>query len=288
MKLTIFGGQGFIGKVLQEKAKKLHDVSVFDLTKEDIRKPDTFKNYLEEIKPDIVINLAAILGTMKSSPSVEDLFETNTMGNLRLIKAVYDVGIKNYVFASSMTVHGENKIGEHHKRFSSFNPKQAYAASKASAEFGMMQFLKEAPELKTVTVRPTMVLGKGTYLPHAPIEFVKTALLGKDIEIYGEGSHEREWIWIDDVVEGILKSVDFGISAKPGYYPFFLSHNRISMRDLAKKVAERLGTKVIFTPSTNQAFTLTADSAESQSILGWSPQKNMDDIISELLEIFRK
>ncbi|MEK7464439.1 MAG: NAD(P)-dependent oxidoreductase [Patescibacteria group bacterium] len=286
MKIVIFGGQGFIGKALQEKAKGTHDVVIFDLTKEDVRNTETFTRGLGIEKPDVVINLAAILGTMKEAPGIQDLFETNVMGNLKVLKAAHEAGVKNYIFTSSMTVHGENKIGEHQTQFSNFSPKHGYSASKASAEFSMMQFIKEAPEMKIVTVRPTMVLGKNTYLPHAPIEFIKTALAHKDIEIYGEGRHEREWIWIDDVAEGILKAVEYGTVAEPGYYPFFLSSNRISMRDLATKVASRLESKVVFTPSTTQAFTLTSNFSESQKLLKWFPKNNIDDIIEKLVNIF--
>ncbi|MDO8557231.1 MAG: NAD(P)-dependent oxidoreductase [Candidatus Jorgensenbacteria bacterium] len=288
MKIVIFGGRGFIGTALQKKAReKSHEITVFDLTKEDIRDPKTFQRLLEAEKADVVINLAAILGTMKESPSVQDLFETNVMGNLKVLKSSYDAGIRNYIFTSSMTVHGENEIGDHRTRFSPFNPKHGYSASKASAEFSMMQFLKEAPGMKIVAVRPTMVLGKGTYLPHAPIDFIKTILSGKNIEIYGEGLHEREWIWIDDVAEGILKAVEYALSADAGYYPFFLSSVRISMRDLANKVADKLGGKVVFVPSTKQAFTLTSDFSESQSLLKWSPKNGIDDMIGKLIDILR-
>jgi UDP-glucuronate 4-epimerase len=209
------------------------------------------------------------------------------MGNLKVLYAARDAGIKNYIFTSSITVHGGNDVGKHQTRLSSFNPKHGYSASKAAAEFSMMQFLKEAPDMKIVTVRPTMVLGKGTYMPHAPSEFIKTILSGKDIEIYGEGLHEREWIWVDDVAEGLLKACEFAEVAKPGYYPFFLSGNRISMRDLAEKVVAKLGGKVVFTPSTIQAFTLTSDGSESQEMLKWAPKHTMDMMLDELIEILK-
>lgn len=288
MNIVIFGGKGFIGTVLTQKAEESgHTVRVFDLTTEDIRNPGTFVDELRAAKPDVVINLAAILGTMKQAPSIQDLFETNVMGNLKVLRASYDAGVRNYVFVSSMTVHGENKIGDHRERLSPFNPKHGYSASKAAAEFSMMQFLKEAPEVKIVTVRPTMVLGAGTYLPHAPIEFIKTVLAGKDIELFGEGKHEREWVWLHDVATGILKAVEYGVSAQPGYSPFFLSAARIAMGDLAARIAQKLGGKVTFVPSTAQAFTLTSNYAESQSLLGWHPQETMDSMIDRLITILR-
>jgi UDP-glucuronate 4-epimerase len=288
MKIALFGGKGFIGKALRERLGQGHTVVVFDQPEFDIRDEHTFAPALAHEKPDAVINLAAILGTMKESPSIESLFDTNVQANLKLATAARSAGVKVYVFASSMTVHGENQIDQHQTRLSVFNPKHGYSASKAAAEYSLMQFAKEAPDMKLIAVRPTMVLGKGTYLPHAPIEFVKTILSGKNIELYGEGRHEREWIWLDDVTYGMQRAAEFGVTAKPGYHPFFLSGNRISMRDLAEKVAAQLGGKVTITPSTSQAFTLTADSTDSYELLGWKPSIDIDAMIEKIIEFEKK
>jgi UDP-glucuronate 4-epimerase len=285
MKVFIFGGKGFIGKVLEHRAGQLHEVAVLDLNDVDIRNPNTYTDQLVREKPDVVINLGAVLGTMKHSPTTCELFETNVIGNLNVLYATRAAGVKNYVFTSSMTVHGGNDIGKHQTRFSPFGPKHGYSFSKAAAEYSMMQFAKESPEMKIVTVRPTMVLGKGTYLPHAPIEFIKAIYSGQDIELYGEGRHEREWVWIDDVADGIIKASEFALKSQPGYQPFFLGGNRISMRDLADKVATRLRGKVRITPSTSQAFTLTADPSDSQKMLGWEPRFDMDRMIELLVDI---
>ncbi len=287
MRIAIFGGGGFIGRALQEKAQGRHEVFAFSHADYDIGRPATFASKLAAAKPDAVINLAAILGTLKESPSIRDIYAVNVMGNLNILAAAYAAGARNYIFSSSIVVHGENKIGEHQKRTSLFNPKHGYAASKAAAEYSMQQYLREAPEIKIAAVRPANVLGQGTVLPHAPIEFIKTALAGKPIEIYGEGRHEREWVWVDDAAEGILAALDYAGKAAPGYYPFFLSAARISMRDLAEKVAGKLGGKVIYAPSTAQAFTLTSEMEESQKILGWRPQVDMDGMVERLTAILR-
>ena len=58
------------------------------------------------------------------------------------------------------------------------------------------------------------------------------------------------------------------------------------MRDLAKKVADKLKGNIVFTPSTKQAFTLTSDFSESQSLLKWFPKENMDTILDKLIDAF--
>ncbi len=288
MKIAIFGGNGFIGRALEKKAREeSYEISIFDLPKYDVEHPETFTVELAAEKPDAVINLAGIFGGVKESPPVRKLFEINVMGNLNVLKAAYDAGARIYIFLSSMGAHGENKLGEHQKRFSLFNPQSGYQASKAAAEYSMQQFLREAPDMRIVALRATMVLDKGTQLQHAPIDFIKTILAGKDIEIYGEGRHEREWIWVDDVADGILRAIEYGARANSGYYPFFLSSGRISMRDLAEKIVSKMGGKVVFTPSTKQAFTLTSDMEESQSALGWVPKYDMDMMIDKLIDAFK-
>ena len=287
MKIVIFGGRGFIGQALGKKARESYEVVIFDLPENDVERPETFTAQLISEKPDVVINLAGIFGGVKESPPVQKLFETNVMGNLNILKAAYDAGAKNYIFLSSMAAHGENKPGEHQKRFSLFNPQSGYQASKAAAEYSMQQFLREAPDMKIITLRATMVLAKGTQLQHAPIDFIKTILAGKDIEIYGEGRHEREWVWVDDVADGILRAIEYATGTNPGYYPFFLSSSRVSMRDLAEKIVSKMGGKVVFTPSTKQAFTLTSDIEESQSALGWVPKYDMDMMIDKLIDAFK-
>jgi len=289
MNIIIFGGNGFIGRVLQEKVKNHgHEFSVLDLPEEDILKPETFADKVKSFSARAIINMAGVLGGVKDAPPVQKMFEVNAMGNLKLLEVARLAGVKNYIFMSSPTVHGENTIGSHQERFSPFNPKHGYGASKAAAELSMKQFAKENPKMKITAVRPTMVLGQNAKLPHAPVDFIKTVISGKPIEIYGAGHHEREWIWIDDVAEGITRSIEYCAAAEPGYYPLFLSGNRIAMRDLAEKVASKLGGKVVFTPSTKQSFTLTTNYEESQKILNWRPQNDINDIIEKLIIFLKK
>lgn len=288
MSITIFGGKGFMGKALQEKLRLEHNITVFDLPESDIKNPETFKGRFLAAKPDTVINLAAILGGVKNSLSINDFFEVNVMGNLKLLKISYEIGVRNYIFLSSLSIYGENKIGEHRLLSSPFNPKHSYGASKAAAELGMMQFMKEASEMKIITLRPTMVLGENTPISHAPIEFIKTLLSGKDIEIYGDGLHEREWLWIDDMIRGIIKAVEYSSKSNPGYHPFILSGNKISMRDLANKIIAKLGGRISFRPSTAQAFTLTSDASETTKILNWRLENDISAIIDKLSAALKK
>lgn len=279
MRIAVFGARGFIGKEFVKIAPKEHKLFLFNRPEADIRKPESFEGKLKEFKPDVVVNLSALIGTLLKSVSVREMFLTNTMGSLDLAYASHQAGAKSYIYISSTVVHGDNKRGKHHGRFSGFAPKHSYSASKAAAEYALEQFAKEQKEMAVVTLRPPMVVGEGTPVPLPPTEFVQNVLNGKNIEIFGDGLHEREYVSVTDVAMGILKAVKWSVAVEKFYHPFFLTGNRISMGDLAEKVVKKCGGKVVYTPTTKQAFSLTTDPSDSKKFFGWEVCDNLDAIL---------
>lgn len=282
MHIVIFGGRGFIGKEFIKRVPVGHDILMFNRPEADITSPETYREKLKEIRPDVVVNLAGKIGTLLSSVSVQEMFETNTMGSINLAYIARDAGVKSYIYTSSTVVHGENKIGEHHGRFDLFAPKHPYSASKAAAEYGLEQFATEQKDMAIVTLRPPMVIGEGVGVPLPPIEFVRDALEDKEIKIFGDGLHEREYVSVADVARGIWQTVEWSVGAEKKYHPFFLTGNRISMRDLAELVVKKFGGKIAYVPKTVQTFSLTTDASESKQLLGWEPS---DDLSAILLDV---
>ncbi len=282
MRVAVFGERGFIGKEFVKIVPEGHKIFAFNRPEFDIRKLETYREKLNVIQPDVVVNMAARVGTLISTLSVKEMFETNTMGALDLAHTAYEAGARRYIYISSTVVHGENKKGEHYGRFSKFGPKHPYSASKAAAEYSLEQFAKEKGDVVVITLRPPMVIGKGTNPDLPAISFVRDILSGKEIKIFGEGLHEREFVSVGDVARGIWKAIDWGKKAQQGYHPFFLSGNRISMRDLAEKVIKKFGGKVVYIPKTIQAFSLTTDASETKQILGWEPYDDLDAILADV------
>jgi len=282
MRIALFGTRGFIGKEFVRSAPKEHDIFLFNRPEADIRKPESFANKLKEVRPDAVVNFSALIGTLLSSVSVRDMFSTNTMGSLDLAYMAHKAGAKSYIFTSSTVVHGENKKGEHHNRFSGFAPKHTYSASKAAAEYALEQFAKEQTDISIVTLRPPMVIGEGTEIPLPPIEFVRSVKIGKDIQIFGDGLHEREYVSISDTTRGIWKAVEWSVTAEKKYHPFFLTGNCISMRNLAEKVVKKFGGKIVCVPKTIQTFSLTTDPSDSKELLDWEAFDDLDSILDDV------
>ncbi len=282
MRVAVFGARGFIGKTFVQSAPVGHELFLFNRPDTDVRKPESFAEKLKEIKPDMVVNLSALLGTLLLSLPVREMFKTNTMGSLNVAYAAHDAGARSYIFTSSVVVHGENKKGKHLGRFSSFAPKHSYGASKAAAEYALEQFTKQEADMSIVTLRPSLVVGEGTEVSLPPIEFVRDALKGKEIQIFGDGLHEREYVSVSDVAKGIWKAIEWSITADKRYHPFFLTGNRISMRNLAEKVVKKFGGKVVYVPKTLQTFSLTTDPSDSKTELGWEVKDGLDSILDDV------
>ena len=282
MRIAVFGGKGFIGKEFVRIAPKEHEIFLLSRPDADVLKPKTFVEKLKVFKPDVLVNLAARVGNLNSSISTREMFQTNTMGSLNVAYAARDAGAKGYIYASSTVVHGENKVGEHHNRFSGFAPKHSYSASKAAAEYALEQFAKEQTDITLVTLRPPMVIGEGVVVPLPPVEFVRAVLQGKEIKIFGDGLHEREYVSVVDTALGIWKAVEWSVNADKGYHPFFLTGNRISMRDLGEKVVKKFGGRVVYKSKTVQTFSLTTDPVDSKRLLGWEPHDDLDVILADV------
>ncbi len=285
MKIAIAGGKGFIGQALAMRLGAEHAVAVLDLPEVNLLDRQSCSEAIARLEPDLVVNLAAVLGGVQST-NLDQIFAVNFVGNLNLMEQCVAGGVNRYVFASSLTVHGGNSLQEPCSLDSPFRPKHAYGASKAAAEFSLMQYAK-LEGMRVVALRPTLILGE-TPVNHAPIDFIQTLLGGGQIELFGSGTHEREWLWIDDAVEGFAAAVDYCGRAEPGYEPFFLGGARIAMRDLAHRCAEHLGKgpeSVKFIDTRAQAFTLTCDARESERVLGWKPRVDLDAMIRGVVEI---
>ncbi|MBI4132344.1 MAG: NAD(P)-dependent oxidoreductase [Candidatus Sungbacteria bacterium] len=283
-KVAVIGGSGFIGRHLPERLRDFI-VSSLDLPEADIRNAALIGERIAMIKPDAVVHLAALLGGV-GSQNIAELFRTNFAGTLNLLEACRMAGVKAFVFASSLTVHGSNDPAHPNMLDSPFRPIHAYGASKAAAEHAIEEYARRFG-MTALALRPTMVLGD-TPTPSAAIEFVRAGLSGEPIAVYGSGMHEREWLFVDDAADGFRCAIDFARTAAPGFYQFFLSGNRIAMADLARLCAEQTGGTIKFTAPTAKSFTLTCDTADSDARLGWQPKIELPEIIARLIALERQ
>ena len=164
----------------------------------------------EEYKPDIVVNLAAQAGVRYSITNPDAYIESNLIGFYNILEACrhsYDngaKGIEHLIYASSSSVYGSNKKIPYSTDDKVDNPVSLYAATKKSNEL-MAHAYSKLYNIPSTGLRFFTVYGPAGRPDMAYFGFTNKLIKGETIEIFNYGNCQRDFTYIDDIVEGIIK-----------------------------------------------------------------------------------
>ena len=162
-----------------------------------------FKTF-NEFNPDVVIHLAAQAGVRYSLENPKSYIDSNLLGFFNIIEACRKFNVKNFLFASSSSVYGGNKNLPFNEIDSVDHPVSLYAATKKSNEI-IAHSYSHLFNIPSTGLRFFTVYGPWGRPDMAPMIFAKAILEGKPIEVFNHGNMKRDFTYIDDVVEAILK-----------------------------------------------------------------------------------
>jgi UDP-glucuronate 4-epimerase len=154
-----------------------------------------------------VIHLAARAGVR---PSLEDpvgYVETNLTGTAALLAAAVEAGVQRFVFASSSSVYGEQPRGPFTEDLAADRPLSPYGATKRGGEL-LCFSLHHTTGLPITCLRFFTVYGPRQRPDLAIHKFAKLALEGKPIPVFGDGSAERDFTYISDTTDGVIRALD--------------------------------------------------------------------------------
>lgn len=155
---------------------------------------------------DAVVNMAAQAGVRYSLENPYAYVDTNIVGFVNLLEGCRHNNVKHFVYASSSSVYGANTNMPFSVHDNVDHPVSLYAASKKSNEL-MAHTYSHLFNLPTTGLRFFTVYGPWGRPDMAPILFTKAILSGKPIKIFNHGNMERDFTYIDDIVEGVLRVV---------------------------------------------------------------------------------
>jgi nucleoside-diphosphate-sugar epimerase len=222
MKTVITGGAGFIGShLVSALVERGVEVRVLDnlssgmkanldgldveLIVDDIRDEVTVRRAVRDV--DTIFHLAAFISVPASVDDPITCYETNVMGSLNVLQAAIQANVRRVVLASSAAIYGERDeiVSEMDKP----TPVSPYAASKISME-QLAQVFTRAYGLETVCLRFFNVFGprQSPDSPYAAAipRFTQDLIDQNQVTILGDGGQTRDFVYIDDVVQGILKA----------------------------------------------------------------------------------
>ncbi|QBQ55968.1 NAD-dependent epimerase/dehydratase family protein [Nitrosococcus wardiae] len=238
---------------------------------------------------DVVVHLAANTGV---APSVEDPRKdctTNVIGTLNYLEGARLNGVKRFVFASSGAPVGEVEPPIHEELAP--HPASPYGASKLAGE-GYCSAYYRTFGIETVALRFGNVYGPGSGHKNSVVaKFIRQALNGETLEIYGDGSQTRDFIYIDDLIQAIyLATTVHGIGGEV----FQVANNaETTIQEMLDKLVPLLGEsgfsglKVDYTtPRIGDVKRNYSDTSKAREQLGWISKYGLDKGIEKTVSYF--
>ncbi|MDE6006912.1 MAG: NAD-dependent epimerase/dehydratase family protein [Muribaculaceae bacterium] len=197
-----------LGEIEREIAH--HPGSSWKFIRGNIADRDLINRVFDEFKPEIVVNLAAQAGVRYSITNPDAYIESNLIGFYNILEACrhsYDngaEGVRHLVYASSSSVYGSNKKVPYSTEDKVDNPVSLYAATKKSNEL-MAHAYSKLYDIPSTGLRFFTVYGPAGRPDMAYFGFTNKLLKGETIEIFNYGNCKRDFTYIDDIVEGVIR-----------------------------------------------------------------------------------
>ena len=171
-----------------------------------------------EERPQVVVNLAAQAGVRYSLENPAAYIQSNLVGFGHILEGCRHYGTENLVYASSSSVYGGNRNLPFHEGQPVNHPVSLYAASKKANEL-MAHTYSHLYGLPATGLRFFTVYGPWGRPDMAPMLFARAILAGEPIKVFNHGKMQRDFTYIDDIVEGVLRCCDKPATANSAFDP---------------------------------------------------------------------
>ena len=191
-------------RIKEYRLNKLNGFSNFEFIKGSIADRDLVNQIFESNKIDIVVNLAAQAGVRYSITNPDAYIESNIIGFYNLLEAIRHHMVEHFVYASSSSVYGSNKKVPYSTDDKVDNPVSLYAATKKSNEL-MAHAYSKLYDSPSTGLRFFTVYGPAGRPDMAYFGFTNKLIKGDKIQIFNYGNCKRDFTYIDDIVEGVIR-----------------------------------------------------------------------------------
>jgi UDP-glucuronate 4-epimerase len=205
-------------RLKQARLDKLLPLEGFSFVQASLEDRGALEAAFDRFKPQRVVNLAAQAGVRYSLENPQAYVESNIVGFLNILEACRHRGIEHLVYASSSSVYGANKKLPFAVEDSVDHPVSMYAATKKANEL-MAHTYSHLFGLPTTGLRFFTVYGPWGRPDMALFLFTRKILAGEPIDVFNHGHHTRDFTYVDDIVEGVIRTLDRVPGPDPAYDP---------------------------------------------------------------------
>lgn len=290
MNLGVTGSHGFVGSHLHEELIKRHralGIGVyerFDRARYNLLHIDSMKLFVRD--KDVILHLAGVNRTNNN-----DFIAVNTLGTLNLLEAIRRYSVSNeikFIFASSLQVYGFISIPKLLKEFFPLRPTNMYGLSKKFAEEIIYRYCQDYG-IKGIVLRISNVYGSRCrpFYNSVISTFIYLALNGCPITISGSGNSSRDFIYVKDVINALLKSMNYRGNTPSTFN--VCTGTVTSVKELVKKLSTIISKniKINWKKGGPDDF-IIGDPSKARKILSFKSETSLEEGLKETLKWFKE
>lgn len=252
----------------------------------DIRNRELLDEVFSRHAFDAIVHLAAYAGVRPSIERPVLYADVNMNGTVNLLEASRQYRVSSFVFASSSSVYGNNEKVPFAEDDVVDYPISPYAATKKAGEL-LCHTYRSLYGINMACLRFFTVFGPRQRPDLAIRKFTTLISEGKPVPFYGDGSTERDYTYIEDIIDGVTKAIEWACEGQGKYEIFNLGEsNTIRLDRMIRAIEEAVGKPAILNRLPLQpgdVFRTNADVAKAKRVLGYEPRWQFEDGIREFV-----
>ena len=235
-------------------------------------------------KIDVVVHLSARVGVRQSLENPKDYIETNIIGTVNILEEMKKHNVKKLVFASSSSVYGNCQADVFTEDLKVAEPISPYGAAKSACE-QIIYTYHHLYNINAVILRFFPVYGPRQHLDFAIYKFVDKIEKNEPIEMYGDGTTQCDYTFVDDIVSGIKSAITYN---KTGYEIINLGGGEsISLKGVIQTIEQVLGKSAIIKQKPMQRVDINktvCDWSKAHRLLNYTPKTTFKQGIQKFVE----
>ena len=275
-----------------DKAIQILEMDLIDKTK--------VEEIFNQFKPTHIIHLAAQAGVRYSIDNPQAYVDSNLVGFMNILEACRKYPVKHLIYASSSSVYGGNKVAPFSTDHNVDHPVSLYAATKKANEL-MAHAYSHLYNIPTTGLRFFTVYGPWGRPDMAYFSFTKDIIEGNPIKVYNHGQMERDFTYIDDIVEAIIKLIDMPPignkdwdeskdSISESFAPYKIynigNNNPVSLMRFINAIEKAVGKeakKIYMDMQPGDVLRTYADVSDLEKDIGFKPKTSIEEGIQKFV-----
>lgn len=309
--IIITGGLGFIGSNLIKllNKKNYHVINIdkisyssnlqnipkniknYKFYKEDINNRSSIKNIINKYNPKIIFNLAAETHVDRSIDNPKNFINSNILGIYNLLEIIRNFKkTLKFIQVSTDEVYGDIKNKRNSKETDAYNPSSPYAASKASGDLLIKSYIRTY-KISSIITNCCNNYGPNQYPEKLIPTIIYNLIKKKEVPIYGSGKNIREWIYVEDHCDALIKIGEKGLIGENYNIGSGKSFSNIEVAKIIIKIFSELKNKYQYTgkikfvkdrPGHDIKYCLNSNKIKKK--LNWKCETSFNDGIKKTIE----